>query len=128
MAGIVATAEVVINAPTDRVWTALTNPDDVKQYMFGTTIEGEWHVGSPITWKGDWQGKPYEDKGQVLRFEPGRAVAYSRYSPLSGAPDMSESYQNVTVELRVLGGRVRRVQSARSPHLRARRYTGSDAF
>jgi uncharacterized protein YndB with AHSA1/START domain len=107
MAGIVATAEVVINAPTDRVWTALTNPDDVKQYMFGTTMESDWQVGSSITWKGEWQGKPYEDKGQILRFEPGQAVAYSHYSPLSGAPDVSQSYHNVTVELSSDGGGTR---------------------
>lgn len=107
MAGIVATAEVVINRSTDRVWTALTNPDDVKQYMFGTTIESDWQVGSPITWKGEWQGRPYEDKGQILRFEPGKTVAYSHYSPLSGAPDLPESYHDVTVELSSEGGGTR---------------------
>ncbi len=107
MAGLVATAQVLIDASADRVWTALTNPDDVKQYMFGTTIESSWQIGSPITWKGEWQGRPYEDKGQVLRFEPGRAVAYSHYSPLSGAPDVPESYHIVTVELSSEGGGTR---------------------
>jgi uncharacterized protein YndB with AHSA1/START domain len=56
-------------------------------------------VGSPIVWKGEWQGAHYEDKGVALRLEPGRRIQYSHFSPLSGHPDTPENYHTVTVEL-----------------------------
>lgn len=68
----VARATATMNAPVSWVWDALVNPDVIKRYMFGTTVRSEWKEGSPITWKGEWKGKPYEDKGVILRLEPKR--------------------------------------------------------
>ena len=42
------------------------NPEAIKQYMFGTNVVTDWREGSPITWKGEWQGKSYEDKGVMF--------------------------------------------------------------
>jgi len=81
------------------VWDALVNPLVIKQYMFGAEVESEWEVGSPIVWKGEWQGKPYEDKGVILQLETARRIQYSHFSPLSGHPDVPENYHTVTVEL-----------------------------
>src|SRR5437868_2047444 len=63
---LIAKTSVVINAPKTKVWHALINPAAIKQYMFGTTAVSDWHEGSPIVWKGEWQGKAYEDKGVIL--------------------------------------------------------------
>jgi|SRR6185437_3314476 len=95
----IAKAQANINASSDIVWDALTNPDTVKKYMFGTTISSEWKKGSPITWKGEWNGKPYEDKGVILDIKPGEMIRYSHFSPLTGQPDVPENYHTVTVEL-----------------------------
>jgi uncharacterized protein YndB with AHSA1/START domain len=97
--GLIAKAAISINAPTDKVWNALTNPDVIKQYMFGITVISDWRKGSPIVWKGDWQGKKYEDKGVILELKPERLIQYSHFSPLSGKPDLPENYHTVTVEL-----------------------------
>ena len=97
--GLVANASMTINAPVDKVWNALVNPEAVKRYMFGTDVVSDWRVGSPIVWKGEWQGKSYDDKGVVLRCEPCRVLQYSHYSPLSGLPDEPQSYHTVTVSL-----------------------------
>jgi hypothetical protein len=75
------------------------NPEAIKQYMFGTNVAADWREGSPIIWRGEWQGKPYEDKGVILQFKPGRTPQYSHFSPLSGLPDRPESYHTVTIEL-----------------------------
>ena len=96
---LVAEATIAIVAPVARVWDALTNPDVIKQYMFGTQVVTDWKEGSPIVWKGEWQGRAYEDKGTILKFEPERLVRYTHYSPLSGAPDLPENYHTVTVTL-----------------------------
>lgn len=96
---LVATVSISIAAPNNKVWDALVNPEAIRQYFFGTTVVSDWHLGSPIVWKGDWQGKPYEDKGVILQFDPGRTIQYSHFSPLSGLPDKPKNYHTVTVKL-----------------------------
>ena len=97
--GIVATASTTIDAQPAKVWSALTTPDSIRQYMFGATVISDWKEGSPIVWKGEWQGKPYEDKGVILRLEPERVLQYSHFSPLSGIPEAPDSYHTVTIDL-----------------------------
>lgn len=96
---LVANASVTICAPTVRVWNALITPASIKQYMFGTDVITDWTIGGPIKWKGEWQGKSYEDKGVVLQVTPLRKVQYSHFSPMSGLPDEPENYHTVTIEL-----------------------------
>jgi uncharacterized protein YndB with AHSA1/START domain len=56
---LIAMASITIAAPTKKVWDALVNPAAIKKYYFGTTVVSGWHRGSPIVWKGEWQGKVY---------------------------------------------------------------------
>jgi uncharacterized protein YndB with AHSA1/START domain len=95
----IAVASIFIDAPKSEVWTALVTPARIKEYMFGTEVESGWRVGSPISWKGNWEGKPYEDKGMILRFEPGEVLEYTHFSPLSGLPDLPENHHTVTLFL-----------------------------
>jgi len=93
----IARAEVRIYATASRVWDALVNPEIIKRYMFDTTTVSDWNEGSSITWKGEWQGKQYEDRGVILRLEPKRLIRYSHFSPLSGLPDIPEHYHTITI-------------------------------
>lgn len=95
----IARASTLIDAPIAKVWEALVTPAIIERYMFGATVTSDWKEGSPITWKGEWKGKSYEDKGVILRFQPNRTLSYSHYSPLSGLPDKPENYHTVTIEL-----------------------------
>ena len=95
----IAKAETTINTSVDKVWNALTDPGMIKKYMFGTTVISDWKEGSKIIWKGEWEGKSYEDKGKILRFEPKRSLQYSHFSPLSGLHDNPENYHIVTIDL-----------------------------
>lgn len=104
---LIARASTNVNAPSAKVWDALVNPAAVKQYMFGTTVVSDWREGSPIVWKGEWQGKLYEDKGVILQFKPGQTFQYSHFSPLSGLPDNPENYHIVTIELSIEGEQTR---------------------
>lgn len=72
----IARASVYIDAPADNVWEGLVNPELIKKYMFGSTVTSEWKKGSSITWKGEWEGKPFEDKGKVLNVVPGEKLQY----------------------------------------------------
>jgi uncharacterized protein YndB with AHSA1/START domain len=95
----IANASAIIDAPVEKVWQALTEPELIKQYMFGTNVTTDWQVGSPITYAGEWEGKPYVDKGQILEFEPNKRLVSTFWSALSGTPDQPENYQTVRYEL-----------------------------
>lgn len=97
--GLIAKVEIGIDAPIAKVWDALVNPETIKQYMFGTNVVSDWKVGHPILWKGEWQGKAYEDKGVILRFVPEQTLEYSHFSPLAGLPDAPENYHTVSISL-----------------------------
>jgi len=115
---IVARASILIDAPTDIVWQALVDPDSVKWHMFGAKVTTDWRTGSPITWSGEWNGEPFEDKGFVLRVDPGRVLEYSHYSPRSGRPDLPEHYHAIVITLTPegTGTRVDLVQSNVASH------------
>lgn len=100
-----AKVSTAIEAPAGAVWEALTNPEKIRRYMFGTNVTSDWRVGSPITWKGEWEGKAYEDKGEIRRIVPERLLEYSHFSPLAGLPDVPENYHTVTIELTGDGSR-----------------------
>ena len=95
----IAKAKTTINAPASKVWEALTKPELIKQYMFGTDVISDWKVGSPIIYRGEWQGKTFEDKGKILEVKPGRSLVSTHWSPLSGVPDRPENYHTVTYTL-----------------------------
>lgn len=99
MAGHVATAETDVRAPTDRVWEALTDPDVIEQYMFGTRVVTDWNPGSSIVWKGEYEGKAYEDKGEILEVVPERRLKMTHFSPQSGGDDVPENYHTLVYEL-----------------------------
>ncbi|HEU4860902.1 MAG TPA: SRPBCC domain-containing protein [Chitinophagaceae bacterium] len=95
----IARAETTINASADKVWTALTDPETIKKYMFGATVVSDWKKGSKIVWKGEWEGRSYEDKGKILNLEPKKKLQYSHFSPLTGLDDIPENYHIVTIDL-----------------------------
>jgi uncharacterized protein YndB with AHSA1/START domain len=104
---LVARSSININAPATKVWSALVTPAAIKQYMFGTNVTSSWKEGSPIVWKGEWQGKAYEDKGVIRQFKPERTLQYTHFSPLAGLPDKPENYHTVTVQLSPEGTQTR---------------------
>jgi uncharacterized protein YndB with AHSA1/START domain len=105
MADHVATAEIEIDASRDQVWAALTDPEQIKEYMFGSQVVTDWKRGSPIVWKGEYEGKEYEDKGEIVEIEPERRLKVTHFSPLSGHENRPENYHTLIYELEERGGR-----------------------
>ena len=98
-ANFVAKKRITVSAPPDVVWRALTDPAMVRQYMYGTNLQTDWTVGSPIIWKGEWQGQAYEDKGAVVAVDPKKLLKVTHWSPMGGSEDKPENYHTVTYEL-----------------------------
>ena len=102
-----AKATSTINAPASKVWDALTDPGLIKQYLFGTDVNTDWQVCSPITYRGEWEGKTYEDKGEILQIEPEKLLVSTFWSSLAGLPDVPENYKTVQYELSPENGKTR---------------------
>ncbi len=99
MTGLVATATTSIEATKDTVWKALTDPAEVKAWFFGTDQRTDWKPGSPITWSGEWEGKPYEDKGEVVAVDEPNRFEVTHWSPLTGTHDAPENYHTLVYTL-----------------------------
>ena len=103
----IAVAEAEIDASPDQVWTALTDPEQIEKYMFGSKVETDWKPGHRIVWKGEYDGKRYEDHGQILEVDPGHRLKLTHFSPLSGAEDAPENYHTIVYELEPVADRTR---------------------
>lgn len=101
--GFTAKKTMTIHASMASVWKGLTDPADIKKYFFGTDLHTSWVPGTPIRFTGEWDGKAYEDKGTVLKFEPEQVLQYDYWSSWSGKADIPENYQIVTYRTKQKG-------------------------
>jgi uncharacterized protein YndB with AHSA1/START domain len=96
ISGSVAT---VIQAPIEKVWDALVNPDIIRQYLLGTNTRSDWKPGSPIIFEGEWEGKSYQDKGTIHEIKPNEILRYDYWSSMGKLEDRPENYMMVTFKL-----------------------------
>ncbi len=87
---------IEITASLMEVWEALTDGETIKKYFFGTEAISEWEEGSSLIFRGEWEGKSYEDKGTILEAIPGEMLSYDYWSGFSGLEDKPENYSKVS--------------------------------
>ena len=90
---------IEINSNADKVWDALTNPEKIKIYLFGTETITDWKIGSPIVFRGEYDGHKYKDKGNVLEFIRNKTLKYNYWSGFSGLEDRPNNYSIVTYQI-----------------------------
>lgn len=91
---------VVINANT--VWEALTNPEKIKEYLYGTQTITDWKVGSDVIFQGEYQGHKYKDHEVILENKPCAILSYSYWTGFSGLEDQPENYSKIIYTLKPL--------------------------
>jgi uncharacterized protein YndB with AHSA1/START domain len=99
LTGHVAHAETEISASPTQVWAALTDPEAISAFMFGSQVETDWQVGSPITWSGEYDGTSYQDKGEIVEVDEPSRLRMTHYSAMSGQPDEPENYHRLDYRL-----------------------------
>ena len=99
MTDYISKSTIDIAAPRESVWHALTDLESLSKIMFGSTIETTWEVGTPIIYKGEWEGKKFEDKGIIVEFNEPTLLRTTHFSPMSGQPDVPENYHPLDFQL-----------------------------
>jgi len=99
--------QTTIDAPIHKVWEALVSPRIIKKYFFGTEAVSDFKEGSPLIFRGKWQGKEYEDKGTILKVMKNRVFRYSYWSSMSGIENKPENYVVITYKLTEMQDKVR---------------------
>lgn len=102
---LTVTTSVEINADKAKVWDALTNPEKIKVYLFGTETLTNWETGSEIIFQGEYQGQQYKDKGTILDIRTNELLQYSYWSGFSGLEDKPENYSLVAYKLDIANGK-----------------------
>ena len=70
----------IVDASPSKVWRTATERTGLM--FMGADVRTDWKEGHPISFKGEWKGKPFEDKGEVETFEPERKLAFTHFSPI----------------------------------------------
>lgn len=96
---LTANCDVLIQADPETVWHGLTDSELVGKAFFDTRIESDWRAGSPVTISGEWHGKAFQDKGEVISAVPYEQLVYTHWSPLSGTADEPANYHTITLRL-----------------------------
>lgn len=90
-----ASASIHIDATPQHVWETLTTPGKIKQYMFAADVETDWKKGSKIRYTGEYEGKPFEEKGEILEVEKNKRLKTTNFSSMTGQEDKPENYVTV---------------------------------
>lgn len=85
-AAFTATTSLDLPASPTQVWSALTDPAMVKQYMFGAELSG---------------------RGDIIEIDPPRLLKVNYYSAMSGQPDTPENRQLISYALTPTGSGTR---------------------
>ena len=90
---------ISINASAKKVWRALTQPELVKQWQYGSDLVTTWELGSSIIFRNEWNGQVFEQKGTVLEFFPESRLKYSLFFARADLQDIPEHHFYMVYEL-----------------------------
>jgi uncharacterized protein YndB with AHSA1/START domain len=93
-----------IRTTPDKLWSAVTGPDFMKQYWFGMHFETDWKLGS--SWKLVYPDGRLADSGEIVEIDPPKRLALKWRNDWN--PELkSEGYSHFTMELEPLDGAVK---------------------
>ena len=83
---------IKIKAEPQKVWDALTKPELVKKWQYGSDLITDWNIGNDIRFETEWDGKIYKQWGKVLEINPNKLIKYSLFAPRPELEDKPENY------------------------------------
>lgn len=85
-----------IRATPERLWSALTSAECMKEYWFGMHFKADWKTGAP--WELVFPDGRVADTGQIIEFDPPRRLVLKWRNEFR--PELkAEGYAQCTMEL-----------------------------
>lgn len=97
--------QIIIKAPQERVWAAITTPEFTARYYYDCTLETDLTVGSPFVYHKP-SGAPIVE-GEVILSDPPNRLVHTYHS--LWPPMNKDAPTKVTWELEALPGDVTKV-------------------
>jgi len=95
---------VYIRTTPERLWSALTSPDFLKQYWFGMHFQTDWKSGS--AWRLVFSDGTVADSGEIVAVDPPRRMAFKWRNDFR--PELKdEGYGRCTIELEPIADSVK---------------------
>ena len=85
-------SSIKLNAPINKIWDALTKPELIKQWQYGSDLITDWKVDSKIRFRTEWEGQIFEQWGKILEIIPQKLIRYSLFAPRPDLEDKPENY------------------------------------
>jgi uncharacterized protein YndB with AHSA1/START domain len=101
---------IEINAPVTKVWTAITMPENTKQWAVEFSsggpqfnIESTWEIGSPVQWKG--QDGTVIVEGNVTAVQQNKLLRFTVFDVRSPERPPLTDVDGITFELSEVNGK-----------------------
>ena len=89
---ITSKSTILVTASKQKVWDAITKPELVKKWQYGSDVLTDWKVGSEIRFRTEWENKVFEQWGKILEVVSNELIKYSLFFPRPDLEDKEENY------------------------------------
>lgn len=96
--------EIEIATTPERLWRAITDPEETRKFWYGALSLSDWQVGSRWTSESP-DGEVYLE-GEILEIDPPRRLVHTMHV-VHEAPAAAEAPSRVEWEIRPIGDRCR---------------------
>lgn len=94
--------EIELKAPIERVFSALTNSEEIPKYFPLKSVESTWKIGSEVLYKGEVNGNPFTDFGVIEKLSFPNLYQYRYWSDNHGTKRTEEYYLTISYSLEEL--------------------------
>ena len=94
-----------IRTTPEKLWTALTDRNFLRQYWFGMEIECDWTAGSP--WATKFEDGRIADTGKILEADPPRRLVIGNWQNQFRPELKTEGFSVCTLEIEPVGQAVK---------------------
>lgn len=95
--------EIIINAPAERVFSALTNSVEIPRFYPLKSVVSTWKVGSEVLYNGEINGTPFTDYGVIERLYSPRVYSYRYWSNNHGTERVDENFISINYDVESVG-------------------------
>lgn len=112
--------EIQMDASIERVFTALTDSEEIPQFFPLNSVKSKWLVGSEVLYHGEIYGNKFTDFGVIEKLYRPHVYSYRYWSDNHGTERVDENYLTITYRLEsITGGTLLKVNQTniKSPEL-----------